>query len=42
VRGRRFSIGTSGLTPLTPDIDDFINRIRTWTKIARTIKENYV
>jgi len=38
-RGRRFTISTSGLTPLTTDIDDFVRRVRTWTQIARKVRE---
>jgi hypothetical protein len=38
-RGRKFTIGTSGLTPLTQDIDEFAGRIRTWTAIARRLRE---
>jgi hypothetical protein len=35
--GRRFMVGTSGLTPLSTDIDDFVRRVRTWTRIARNL-----
>jgi len=38
-QGRRYLIATSGLTPLTTDIDDFIRRVRTWTTFARRIQE---
>jgi len=38
-RGRKVTIATSGLTPLTPDIDDFVRRVRTWTQIARKVRE---
>lgn len=38
-RGRRFLIATSGLTPLSPAIPDFVSRVRTWTTIARAIQE---
>ncbi len=37
-RGRTIMIATSGLTPLTPDIDAFVRRIRTWTRIAREVQ----
>ena len=39
--GRRVSISTSGLTPLTPDIDGFVRRVRTWTEIARKVRERH-
>jgi hypothetical protein len=39
-RGRTFSIVTSGLTPLSTDIDGFVRRVRTWTEIARKVREN--
>lgn len=32
--GRQYWIGTSGLTPITDNPQDYIDRIRTWTKIA--------
>jgi hypothetical protein len=32
--GRAYSIGTSGLTPITDDPQDYIEKIRNWTKIA--------
>jgi hypothetical protein len=38
-RGRRCSISTSGLTPLTTDIGDFVRRVRTWTQIARKVRD---
>ena len=38
-RGRTFAIGTSGLTPLSADISEFVHRIRTWTGIAREVRE---
>lgn len=37
-RGRSFSIGTSGLTPITDDPAEFNGRIRTWTAIARRLR----
>ncbi len=37
--GRRVTIATSGLTPLTPDIEGFVRRVRTWTRIARKVRE---
>jgi len=37
-RGRSFSIGTSGLTPISDDPGEFIGRIRTWTAIARHLR----
>jgi hypothetical protein len=36
---RRYSIGTSGLTPITPDMGEYVGRIRTWTRIARSVLE---
>jgi hypothetical protein len=33
--GRSYSVGTSGLTPLTGDLDAFLERIRTWLAAAR-------
>jgi hypothetical protein len=38
-RGRAITIGTSGLTPLSTDIDDFVRRLRTWNAIAKAIVE---
>jgi hypothetical protein len=38
-RGREFGIGTSGLTPLTPDVGAFVETVRTWTRIARRVAE---
>ncbi len=38
-RGRRITIGTSGLTPLTPDIPAFVERVRAWTTIARKVRD---
>ena len=32
--GRRYSIGTSGLTPIRDTVDDFVARIRTWMATA--------
>jgi hypothetical protein len=37
-QGRPYGIGTSGLTPTSPDIDVFIAKIRTWTGIARRLR----
>jgi hypothetical protein len=37
--GRTITIATSGLTPLTPDGEDFVRRVRTWTEIARRARE---
>jgi len=36
--GRRYSIGTSGLTPIHPEIGRFVHRLRTWTEIARKLR----
>lgn len=36
--GRRYSIGTSGLTPIHPDVGRFVHRLRTWTEIARRLR----
>ncbi len=33
----RYDIGTSGLTPLSPDPEDIIVKIRVWTGIARQV-----
>jgi hypothetical protein len=38
-RGRRFGLGTSGLTPITPDINDYIRQIRAWTTAARHVRD---
>ena len=35
-RGRRYGVGTSGLTPIRGE-EDFVRRIRTWTRLARRI-----
>jgi hypothetical protein len=34
---RRYNIGTSGLTPITPDMNDYVGRIRTWSRIAQEV-----
>ena len=40
-RGRRYGIGTSGLTPITTDIEDTIRQIRAWTSAVQNVrKEN--
>jgi hypothetical protein len=36
-RGRMYDIGTSGLSPLSSDIDDFIERIRTWNSVVKKV-----
>lgn len=36
---RPFSMGTSGLTPLNNEPDDFITRIRTWNKVVSEVFE---
>jgi hypothetical protein len=36
-RGRRYGIGTSGLTPISPDIGAFVGKIRTWNEAARKV-----
>jgi hypothetical protein len=38
-RGREFAIGTSGLTPLSPDIGSFVKIVRAWTRVAREVAE---
>ncbi len=38
-RGREFGIGTSGLTPLSRDVGAFVETVRTWTRIARRVRE---
>jgi hypothetical protein len=35
-RGRSITIGTSGLTPLSADIGEFVRRLRSWSRIARS------
>jgi hypothetical protein len=37
-RGRRYGIGTSGLTPITPDPADYIRQIRAWTQAAQKVR----
>lgn len=37
-QGRPYGICTSGLTPTSPDIGVFIEKIRTWTGIARRLR----
>ena len=37
--GWNYDVGTSGLTPITPNLTDMIIKIRTWTKLAREIFE---
>lgn len=36
-QGRSYDIATSGLTPVFDDIGQFIDKVRTWTGIAKTI-----
>jgi len=36
-QGRDYQIGTSGLTPISPDISEFMARIRTWTRLASMV-----
>lgn len=36
---RSYSIGTSGLTPLSPDIHRFVGSLRTWTGIAGRLRQ---
>jgi hypothetical protein len=38
-RGRTYGIGTSGLTPLSRDVPSFVETARTWTRIARRVRE---
>ena len=35
--GRRYSIGTSGLTPIWNDIGEYIRRIKMWTEIVQRV-----
>jgi len=37
LRGRRFSLGTSGLTPLTDDSRAFVDRVKRWLGLAREV-----
>ena len=37
--GRSYGIGTSGLTPLSDDIDAYITKIREWTWVSRRVLE---
>jgi hypothetical protein len=30
-------VSTAGLTPLSDDIEEYVGRIRTWTRIAREV-----
>ena len=36
---RNYDVGTSGLTPITPNLQDLIRHIQTWTHLARVIFE---
>jgi len=36
-KGREFSIGTSGLTPIWDDIDEFVRRVQCWVEIAERV-----
>jgi hypothetical protein len=38
-RGRNYDITTSGLTPTGDSIEQFIQKIQTWTRLARGIME---
>ena len=35
--GRRYTVATSGLTPLSPDPEQFLRQTRLWTETARTL-----
>jgi len=37
--GWNYDVGTSGLTPITPGMEDMLRQIRTWTRLARQIFE---
>jgi hypothetical protein len=37
--GRDYSVGTSGLTPITPEPDDFILRISRWLEVVHAVME---
>jgi hypothetical protein len=39
LQGWNYDIGTSGLTPLTPGLEDMVRQIRAWTRLARQIFE---
>jgi uroporphyrinogen-III decarboxylase len=34
---RKYNIGTSGLSPVSDDISDFVSHIRTWTKVVKKV-----
>ena len=34
---RKYQISTSGLTPITPNPEDYIRAIRTWNRVAREV-----
>jgi len=36
-RDRSYGIGTSGLTPLTEDISEFVSKINTWTSVVKKV-----
>ena len=36
-RGRSYSIATGGLTPITPDIGAYIEKVRAWTRTVRKV-----
>lgn len=36
-RGRSYSIGSSGLTPVTPDIGRFVRQVAMWTQVVREV-----
>ena len=38
-KGRKYNIGSSGLSPVSEDIDDFTSHIRTWTKVAKKVMD---
>ncbi|MEI7634425.1 MAG: hypothetical protein WCK47_09125 [bacterium] len=38
--GRAWRVQTSGLTPLTPDTAEFVERVRVWTSIARSLLQH--
>ncbi len=35
--GWNYDVSTSGLTPITPNLDDMVTRIKSWTSIARQV-----
>ena len=36
-QGRRYRIGTAGLTPITDNISDYVGQIKKWTQVAQKV-----